>query len=160
MDVLLFDAKVACRRFALECGAVVFSIGYRLAPENPYPMPMNDAWDSFTYISENLASFVPRLAAENGAILVGTSAGGLLAALVSQRARDHCAGHGSSPSGPNILDVKGVLLRNPVTVYAADDDFIPPKFRVAHRSWAEEFETPLLSRESMKVTYGKAVLLG
>ena len=35
-----------CRDFALQLGAVALNVDYRLAPESPFPVPVNDAWDS------------------------------------------------------------------------------------------------------------------
>jgi acetyl esterase/lipase len=38
-----------CRDFALQLGAVVLNVDYRLAPENPFPIPVNDAWDALKW---------------------------------------------------------------------------------------------------------------
>ena len=66
------------RRLAVASGAAVVSVGYRLAPEHPFPAP----------VEEGLA-VVRRLADEGRALAVaGDSAGGNLAAVISRRLRD------------------------------------------------------------------------
>ncbi|NJP48529.1 alpha/beta hydrolase [Streptomyces sp. SBST2-5] len=72
-------------RIAGLCGAVVVSVGYRLAPENPFPAALDDAYAALTWAAGNAAElgFDPaRLA------VGGHSAGGGLAAAVALRARD------------------------------------------------------------------------
>lgn len=39
-----------CKRVANEVGCVVFDVDYRLAPEFPYPTPLNDAWAAFKWV--------------------------------------------------------------------------------------------------------------
>lgn len=72
-----------CARIARDIGAMVVSVAYRLAPENPFPAPYDDCWDAFAYIDAHRDSF------GGGKIAVaGDSAGGNLAAAVAQQARD------------------------------------------------------------------------
>lgn len=72
-----------CRQLAQESSAEVVSVDYRLAPEHPFPAPLDDCWAAL-------------LALADGAPLVvmGDSAGGNLAAALALRARDR--------GGPNI----------------------------------------------------------
>lgn len=66
-------------------GAVVVSVGYRLAPENPYPAALNDASAVLDWTAENASGlgFDPaRLA------VGGHSAGGGIAAALALRSRD------------------------------------------------------------------------
>ncbi|KLJ05593.1 hypothetical protein EMPG_10926 [Blastomyces silverae] len=137
---------LSCRRMAIECSTVVISVAYRLAPENPYPIPINDAWDSFLNIAENIATIVPRYAGPANFVIAGTSSGGHLAAIVSQLA----AAHMKTQETP-AWTVSGVVLRSPVTVYGADKQYIPPQFRDIHQSWVPELDCPgRLCREDMK----------
>ena len=60
-------------------GVNLFSINYRKAPENPFPEPLYDVYDSIAYLEEHLADFGIR--SEDFSVL-GFSAGGNLAASV------------------------------------------------------------------------------
>jgi acetyl esterase/lipase len=72
-------------RLAKEVGAVVAAVDYRLAPENPYPAPLDDCYAGLVWFSENAES----LGVDNGRIAVaGGSAGGGLTAAVALMARD------------------------------------------------------------------------
>ncbi len=66
---------------ALHAHCAVLSVGYRLAPENPFPAAWEDALLSFRWLKENHA----QLGINAGAIaLAGDSAGGNLAAAAAQ----------------------------------------------------------------------------
>jgi acetyl esterase len=72
------------RQHAAAAGAVVVSVDYRLAPENPYPAAVDDAWAATQWV----AAHASELAADPTRLAVaGDSAGGNLAAAVAQRAR-------------------------------------------------------------------------
>ncbi|MGZ6994557.1 MAG: alpha/beta hydrolase [Acidimicrobiia bacterium] len=74
-----------CRAFANATDALVVSIDYRLAPEHPFPAPLDDAVAGLHWVHEHateLGGDPTRLA------VAGDSAGGNLAAVVAQVARD------------------------------------------------------------------------
>ncbi|MFE3186703.1 alpha/beta hydrolase [Streptomyces violascens] len=72
-------------RIAEASGAVVISVGYRLAPENPFPAAPDDAYAVLTWAARNAAE----LGIDPDRIAVGGhSAGGGLAAAIALRARD------------------------------------------------------------------------
>jgi len=71
-----------CQRFARELGATVASVDYRLAPENPYPVPLEDCYAALAWLV-GLPSVDPARVAIGGA-----SAGGGLAAALALLARD------------------------------------------------------------------------
>ncbi|GAB3229620.1 alpha/beta hydrolase [Mycolicibacterium hippocampi] len=73
---------VLCRRFARELGATVASVDYRLAPEHPYPAPVEDCYSALTWLAA-LPSVDPARVAIGGA-----SAGGGLAAALALLTRD------------------------------------------------------------------------
>jgi acetyl esterase len=74
-----------CRFLAAAAGTAVLSIDYRLAPEHPFPAPVEDAWSAFAWAAASATGlgFDP---ARIG--VAGDSAGGNLAAVVSLLARD------------------------------------------------------------------------
>lgn len=95
------------RRMAVASGAMVVSIDYRLAPEHPFPTPVDDAFEALCWVS---ATFDTR----GGLVLVGDSSGGNLAAVCALRARD---------SGGPRIDLQ--VLVYPVT----DHDFTTSSYR-------------------------------
>jgi acetyl esterase/lipase len=72
-------------RLALMSGAVVVSVGYRLAPEHRFPAALDDSYAALTWTVANAAA----IGVEADRIAVGGhSAGAGLAAAVTLRARD------------------------------------------------------------------------
>ena len=74
------------RQHAVGADAMVVSVDYRLAPEHPYPAAVEDAWAATLWVAENgeaIGADPTRLA------VAGDSAGGTIAAVIAQRARDH-----------------------------------------------------------------------
>jgi acetyl esterase len=74
-----------CRYLATLAGIRVLSVDYRLAPEHPAPAAFEDAWAVWREATHDPAAF----GADSTRLIVGgDSAGGSLAALLAQRARD------------------------------------------------------------------------
>jgi len=74
-----------CRELANGARCAVFSVEYRLAPENPFPAAVDDCIAATRFVSENAES----LKIDPGRTAVGgDSAGGNLAAVVALQARD------------------------------------------------------------------------
>jgi acetyl esterase/lipase len=71
-----------CSRFSRRLGITVASVEYRLAPEHPYPAPLEDCYSALTWLA-GLPS-VDRYRIAVG----GASAGGGLAAALALLARD------------------------------------------------------------------------
>ena len=40
-----------CQRLAVEANAVVFDVGYRLAPEHKFPTAIEDSWKALMHVS-------------------------------------------------------------------------------------------------------------
>ena len=94
-----------CKFLSKKSGYKVISVDYRLAPENKFPIPLQDCYESLLYFYENSKEF--GINPEKISIC-GTSAGGNLSAAVSLLLRDN---------NKNI--VKSQILFCPVT----DNDF-------------------------------------
>ena len=74
-----------CRYLALAGDCMVISVDYRLAPEYPFPQPVEDCWAAATWLARNIAE----LGGRRDAIAIGgDSAGGNLATVVCLMARD------------------------------------------------------------------------
>jgi acetyl esterase len=69
-----------CRTLADAARCTVVSVAYRLAPEHPFPIPLEDAWAALLWVSANHPS--------TPLVVGGDSAGGNLAAVCALRARD------------------------------------------------------------------------
>ncbi len=74
-----------CRRIAHLNQAVVISVGYRLAPEWKFPVPCQDCYDATVWVAEHAAEIAGDL---SRLVVMGDSAGGNLATVVSRWARD------------------------------------------------------------------------
>jgi acetyl esterase len=86
-----------CRLLADRSGLRVVSVEYRLAPEDPFPAAVEDAYDATRWVADNY----------DGAVgVAGDSAGGTLSAVVSLLARDR-----------GMPEVKHQTLFYPATAY-------------------------------------------
>ncbi len=90
-----------CRDLCVRSDAVVVSVDYRHAPEARFPAAVDDAFAAVRWVAENAETLGGR---SDELVVAGWSAGGNLAAVVTQRARDE--------GGPQIA---AQLLVCPVT---------------------------------------------
>lgn len=104
--VEMFEA--ANRFVATEANAVVVSVDYRLAPENPYPTPIEDCYDALEWVAEHATDINvnPRKISVGG-----DSAGGNLSTVIAKKALDN--------KGPAI---QSQVLIYPVTNLEFDTD--------------------------------------
>lgn len=71
-----------CRYLAYRTPCMVFSVNYRLAPENPFPIPLEDSYRAYEWVKKNAY----RIGGDPNRIsLAGDSAGGNLAMGVSRK---------------------------------------------------------------------------
>lgn len=76
---------VLCRELSRLSGCAVVSLGYRLAPDHPFPTAVHDAWDTTRW----LASHAGEVGLDGSRLAVGgDSAGATLAAVCAIMARD------------------------------------------------------------------------
>jgi len=87
------ESDLFARELAAETGCVVVSVGYRLAPEAPYPAAIEDADAALDWLAGDLPI-----------VVMGDSAGGNIATVLAARARDR--------GGPSIA---AQVLAYPVT---------------------------------------------
>lgn len=81
IDVYDASAKV----LSAKVGAIVVSVGYRMAPEFKFPTAHNDAFEAYNWVVQNAASIKGDV---NKLALAGESAGGNLAVATAIRVRD------------------------------------------------------------------------
>jgi acetyl esterase/lipase len=82
-DLDTYDGQA--RMHAAGAEAAVVAIDYRLAPEHPFPAAVDDVWAATRWVAEHAAE----IGGDAGRLAVaGDSAGGNLAAVVAQSARD------------------------------------------------------------------------
>ncbi|HEU5469677.1 MAG TPA: alpha/beta hydrolase [Actinophytocola sp.] len=114
--------------FAAELCAVVVSVGYRLAPEDPFPAGVEDCYAALTWLSDS----APALQVDPTRIAVaGSSAGGGLAAALALLARDR--------TGPPLCFQ---YLETPML----DDRMATPSMR-------QYLDTPMLNRRNADLSW-------
>lgn len=98
----------SARALARRTGAMVVSVGYRLAPEHRFPAAHEDAWTAWQWLmreAQQLGIDLRRVA------VAGEDAGANLAANVALRARD---GHGARPVHQVLIHpMAGIDLSTP-----------------------------------------------
>ncbi|KAK3063710.1 hypothetical protein LTS18_013388 [Coniosporium uncinatum] len=107
-------------------GAVVVNPSYRLAPEYPFPKGVNDGWDNLKHLATNAEKYGATPSA--GFVVGGYSAGGAIAAVLAQRAKDE------KLSPP----LTGQLLSVPVIFH----DTVPEEYREFFFSREQNADAP------------------
>jgi len=83
-----------CQMIAAEVGVVVVSVGYRLAPENPFPAGLEDSYAALCWLHEH----AEELGVDRERIAIGgQSAGGGIAAGLALYNRDQAKGQTDGP---------------------------------------------------------------
>ncbi|MDY7083210.1 MAG: alpha/beta hydrolase [Halobacteria archaeon] len=80
----LETADPTCRELVNRAGCTVVSVGYRLAPEHPFPAAVEDAYAATQWVEEKS----DEIGISDKLAVGGDSAGGNLAAVVTHIARD------------------------------------------------------------------------
>jgi acetyl esterase len=133
------------KKFTVGAGVMVVSVDYRLAPENPYPAPLDDCVAAFRWVRDNAASLggdPERIA------LGGDSAGGNLTAATTLRL---LAASEKPPSSVlMICPSTDLAMATPsMRTFAPDDSIIDTAFmefcRGCYAPNSEQWGNPLLS---------------
>ena len=129
----LSDEDMNCRMFGRDLDVVCVNVEYRLAPEHPFPVGVNDCWDVLQWCARTAGPDSTVLPADprKGFIVGGASAGGNFAAVMAQLARDE----GLSPP------LTGQYLAVPALLSA---DVVPEKWKLEYRSRKESVSDPVL----------------
>ena len=102
---------LAVRQLAARTGAVVVSVGYRLAPEDPFPAAVDDALAATRAVADRIAE----LGGDPALLAVGgDSAGGNLAAVVAQQLRD------ARRAGDAVPQLAAQVLAYPATDFVGN----------------------------------------
>ena len=118
-------ADTLCRTIAVDTNCTVVSVGYRLAPEDPFPAAFDDVWAVTRWVSDGGLGWQPmRLA------VAGDSAGGNLAAGIALEARD--TGRVHIDLQVLLYPVTDLDLQTPSMVALGPD----PRFRLTHGTMA------------------------
>lgn len=112
-----------CTGLAERANCLVLSVGYRLAPEHPFPAAVEDARSAVRWARRR----VDDLGGDGTVAVGGSSAGGALAAATALRSRD------------TDLDLAGQLLLYPMLDPGLDTE-----------SCREHADAPLLSRADLE----------
>ncbi|MBU3215599.1 alpha/beta hydrolase [Clostridium estertheticum] len=98
------DYDNVCRKLSKNSKAIVVSVNYRLAPEDPFPAGVNDIYNVLQWVYK----YAKSINGDSSRIcIVGDSAGANLSAVVSQMARDK--------GGPHIISQ--VLIYPSTNIY-------------------------------------------
>jgi acetyl esterase len=129
-NVEIYDS--VARMVAVEGGSAVLLVEYRLAPEAPFPAGVEDSVDAVGWASAHCKALLGR---QLPLVVMGDSAGGNLAAVVAQQARNAGSAH-----------IAAQILIYPNT----DADPTTPSFR-------EFWEGPLFAGRSMEWFWSRYV---
>ncbi|MFE4633902.1 alpha/beta hydrolase [Streptomyces sp. NPDC056773] len=122
----LDTCEAICRAVAGLTPCVVVSVGYRLAPEHPFPAAIDDCYAALEWVGEHASE----LGADPARIAVaGDSSGGNLAAVMALMARDK--------GGPKVSAQVLVYppTRNDATTQSMRDHVDPMFFNAESSGW-------------------------
>lgn len=121
-----------CRYIAKHSGFIVVSVEYRLAPENKFPIGLEDCYDALIWVSKNaqcIGGNISRL------VVVGDSAGGNLSTVVCMLVKER--------KGPKIL--------NQVLIYPCTD--LAKEFKGSVKRYEKGYGLETVTSEAFKKQY-------
>lgn len=131
-----------------ELGIAVVGVAYRLAPEWAFPTAVHDAVDSLVWCGVHAGVLGAR--SEEGVVVVGTSAGGNLAAaavheVVEEKGEEEVK-----------VRVRGLVLMGAGLVHS---QAVPREWRAHYRSWEENRDASVLDRRGVEWFLGEFRML-
>ncbi|KAF8575619.1 hypothetical protein K439DRAFT_1398020 [Ramaria rubella] len=127
--------RLICKTNQISC----VNVDYRLAPEHPFPIPVQDSYEAVKWVVANASSLSADLA--KGFLVGGASAGGNIAAVISLKARDDPFLQGK---------LTGQILQIPVV---CPSDAYPEKWKDELLSMTQNSDAPLLTRKELSLLY-------
>ncbi|OSC98338.1 hypothetical protein PYCCODRAFT_1523426 [Trametes coccinea BRFM310] len=129
------------RELCVTLGLSTVNVGYRLAPEHPFPTAVDDCLAALQWTAENTTLL--RVDLSKGFLVGGMSAGANLSAVVSHIARDDPFFEGRR--------LTGQLLREPLVCHP---DAYPERWKSELRSIEENKNIPPVTREFLDLFFG------
>ncbi|KAJ7111031.1 Alpha/Beta hydrolase protein [Mycena epipterygia] len=132
-----FPHRILCVKYRIS----IVSVDYRLAPEHPFPIGLNDCYSALKWTVENATRIFADPA--KGFLVGGNSAGGYLATVLAHRARDD----------PFFLNHKitGQILQYPRVLSRAA---YPPQYKDQLLSMEQNKDAPGLTAASINFIAG------
>ncbi|EJF65222.1 hypothetical protein DICSQDRAFT_166274 [Dichomitus squalens LYAD-421 SS1] len=133
-DVSFDDYQL--RTLSVELQVVTVNVEYRLAPEHPFPVSLNDCLAALKWTVENAASI--HVDPSKGFIIGGDSAGGNLTVTLAHVVRDH----------PFFKDhpLTGQVPREPMIIHP---DTYPEEIKAELCAMEENRANPTLTKDQM-----------
>ncbi|KAJ5612026.1 alpha/beta-hydrolase [Penicillium lagena] len=119
-----------CRMFVQKFRAIIINVEYRLAPEYPWPVPVQDAYDALKWAARN--AYKLGSDPKKGFIVGGSSAGANFATVASHLAVTEAL----SPP------LTGVYISVPPVVHP---DAVPERYTQELKSYVENADAPILN---------------
>ncbi|RPD59231.1 hypothetical protein L226DRAFT_536239 [Lentinus tigrinus ALCF2SS1-7] len=121
------------RTIAVDLKLAIVNVDYRLAPEFPFPTPIEDCYTALKWVVENTAEL--KIDLKKGFLVGGDSGGANASAALAIRARDDPFFAGRQ--------LTGQYLREPAIAYPGAH---PEKYKAEIRSFDEYTDTPLMNK--------------
>ncbi|KAI0351135.1 hypothetical protein OH77DRAFT_1411629 [Trametes cingulata] len=129
------------RILCVQLKLAIVNVEYRLAPEHPFPTPLEDSMAALKWTARNTSLLKVDL--NKGFIVGGESAGGNLSASLAHIARDDPFFHGRP--------LTGQLLQEPLVVHL---DAYPEHLKAELRSTDENADVPPMPTEAVRRLIG------
>ncbi|KAI0783539.1 alpha/beta hydrolase fold-domain-containing protein [Abortiporus biennis] len=127
------------RRVCFELKISIVNVDYRMAPEFPFPVPVNDCYEAIKWAADHASHLSASTA--RGLLIGGCSAGGNIAAALALRARDDP--YFGKEEGKVIT---GQFLQVPVVIHP---DVIPAEYKSELLSYEQNKNAPVLTAQDM-----------